>query len=158
MIISCTRRSDIPAFYSKWLMKRIQEGFCVVENPMFPERSYRVDLRREAVDCFVFWTKSVKGMLDSGCLELHTITPYGQDIEPGIPDNRQAMLALRDLSGIIGRERIVWRYDPIIFSDKMSAAWHLCQFRDMAEWLANYITTVVASIFRFLPACCRRPA
>ena len=92
MIISCSRRTDIPAFYSDWFFNRMREGYVLVRNPMNPRQVRNVSLAPSDVDCIVFWTKNPAPMLDK--LQLlqdynyyfqFTLTPYGKDIEPNLP-------------------------------------------------------------------------
>src|SRR5512133_1716917 len=92
MIISCSRRSDIPAFYSDWFFNRIREGYVRVRNPMNPGQVRRISLAPADVDCLVFWTKDPAPMLqwlqllsDFTFYFQFTLTPYGRDIEPHLP-------------------------------------------------------------------------
>ncbi|VHV42395.1 Domain of uncharacterised function (DUF1848) [Clostridioides difficile] len=64
MIVSVSRRTDIPAFYSKWFFNRLKEGFVYVINPMNPKQVSKIELNPHTVDCFVFWTKDVTPMLE----------------------------------------------------------------------------------------------
>ena len=122
MIISASRRTDIPALYSTWLMNRLQEGFLLVPNPRSPQRLGRVELSTDKVDCIVFWTKNPKPMFDK--LEKldalgypfyfqFTLTPYDQGIECGLPPKAELRESFVELSQRIGPERLVWRYDPV---------------------------------------------
>ena len=126
MIISASRRTDIPTFYSKWFVNRIREGFFLVRNPMNFYQVSRVPLTPDVVDCIVFWTKNPIPMLDK-LDELKeyqyyfqfTLTGYGHDIEAGLPDKKEALIpAFQRLSDMIGPERVIWRYDPIVVTGK----------------------------------------
>ena len=64
MIVSVSRRTDIPAFYSDWFFNRIKEGYVDVINPFNPKQANRISLKKEDVECFVFWTKNPKPLLD----------------------------------------------------------------------------------------------
>lgn len=63
MIISASRRTDIPAFYAEWFVRRVRAGYCEVPNPMNPRQVARVSLLPEEVDAIVFWTRSPRAML-----------------------------------------------------------------------------------------------
>ena len=107
MIVSASRRTDIPALYSDWLMNRLDEGFVLIPNPRNPNRLSRVALSPETVDCFVFWTKNPAPMLDRldrfdafgfPYYFQFTLTPYGRDIEPGLPDKNELIRTFSELS------------------------------------------------------------
>ena len=152
MIISCSRRTDIPAFYSGWFMNRIREGFVQVRNPMNAKQVRRVSLAPEEVDCMVFWTKDPAPLLD----KLHlikdytyyfqfTLTPYDKDIEPHLPPKDQIMDTFVRLSDRIGPKRVIWRYDPILLSERITINNHLDQFGKMAGRLAGHTEKCIIS-------------
>ena len=153
MILSVSRRTDIPNYYADWFFNRIREGFVCVRNPMNPHQISRIDLDPEVVDCIVFWTKNPEPML--GRLEelagypyyfQFTLTGYGQDIEPGVPHKKEKMLAVfRQLSEQIGAERVIWRYDPILFNNRYTAEYHLKAFTQIAQALCGYTERCVIS-------------
>lgn len=125
-------------------MERLRAGEVSVPNPMRPSQVSRIDLSREAVDAFVFWTKDPGPFmrhldeidrLGYPYYFLFTLTPYGTDIEPGVPPKFLIIERFRELSRLIGRERVVWRYDPVILTRRMDAAWHLDAFRGLAHEL-----------------------
>lgn len=140
MIISVSRRTDIPAFYADWFYNRLHAGFVLVRNPMNAHCVSKVALTPDVVDGFVFWTKNPLPMLPR-LKELaaypyyfqFTLTGYGREIEPGVPDKRQVLVpAFKRLAAQLGKKRVIWRYDPIFFSPKYTPQWHLACF----EWLA----------------------
>ena len=143
MIISASRRTDIPNYYSEWFLNRIKEGFVCVRNPMNIHRVSRIPLSPDVVDCIVFWTKNPANMLDKldqlkgyQYYFQFTVTPYGKDIERNIPDKNEVVIPVfKKLSDIIGAERVIWRYDPIFFSNKYTHEYHLRAFRRIAEAL-----------------------
>ena len=99
MIVSVSRKTDVPAFYSDWFYKRIEEGYVYTVNPFNPKQISKISLSRDVVDCFVFWTKNPLAMM--GKLDLledymyyfqFTITGYGKDIEPNLPSKREVLL------------------------------------------------------------------
>jgi len=126
MIISASRRTDIPAFYSDWFANRIEAGYCLVKNPFNPAQIKRVSLLPEDVAGIVFWTKNAAPLLPklsaldsySYCFQ-YTITPYHLDVEVGLADKREIVSpALLKLAAIIGTRRMIWRYDPIIITPR----------------------------------------
>lgn len=164
MIMSASRRTDIPARFSPWLFNRLEEGWALVRNPMNPRQLTRVDLSPEAVDGLVLWTKDPRPML--GVLDRlepfayyfqFTLTPYGRDIEPGLPDKVELMDCFMELSELVGRERVIWRYDPILLARGYDWGFHLDAFNRMAGRLAPYTEKC---IFSFLDSyrCMARAA
>ncbi|MCM1541764.1 MAG: DUF1848 domain-containing protein [Blautia sp.] len=153
MILSVSRRTDIPAYYSEWFFNRIREGFLYVRNPMNSRQVSRIDLSPELVDCIVFWTKNPKPMLDRlgelrdyACYFQFTLTGYGKELEAGLPDKEKVMIPVfQELSSKIGREKVIWRYDPIVFSDKYSINYHLRTFEKYAALLNGYTEKCVIS-------------
>jgi hypothetical protein len=154
MIISASRRTDIPALYSEWFFNRISEGFVVTKNPFNAKQLTKLHLSPDVVDAIVFWTKNAAPMIDRiGDLKQRgfcyyfqfTLTPYEKDVEPGLPDKRAVIETFRRLSDKIGRERVIWRYDPIFLSNRYSMAWHENQFAEYAKILKGYTEKVVIS-------------
>ncbi len=153
MIISASRRTDIPACYTEWFLNRIREGYAVVRNPMNSRQMRRVSLKPEDVDGIVFWTKNplpLMERLDELKEYLYyfqfTLTAYNRDIEPCIPDKKDGMIpAFKSLSDKIGSERMVWRYDPILINDRYSVKFHVEAFKEMAEALCGSTDTCVIS-------------
>lgn len=154
MIVSVSRRTDIPAFYSRWFMNRIAAGFVDAMNPFNRKQITRINLSPKEIDCFVFWTKDAGPMLpyleqlDTLGYKYYfqfTITPYGRDIEPGLRDKDQLIDTFQRLSEHVGTNRVVWRYDPILLTPKYSIQQHISDFADMAQKLAPYTDTCVIS-------------
>lgn len=152
MIISASRRTDIPAHFSKWLFGRLREGYALVQNPMNPRQVTRVDLSPETVDGLVLWTKNPLPMMgELYRLEQYpyyfqfTLTPYGRDVEPGLPDKEELIEGFIRLSEEIGRHRVVWRYDPILLAREYSWDFHLTAFDRMARKLSPYTEKCIFS-------------
>lgn len=152
MIISCSRRSDIPAFYSDWFFNRLREGYALVRNPMNPKQVRRISLAPADVDCIVFWTKDPAAMLNRlRMLDGYTfyfqftLTPYGTDIEPNLPPKKKIVDTFNRLSDQIGRKRVIWRYDPILMSAYLNVDYHVDRFRDLAEQLSGHTEKCVIS-------------
>lgn len=134
LIISASRRTDIPAFYSEWFMNRISAGFCLVPNPFNPTQVSTVSLAQDDVDAIVFWSRDPRPLmlhldeLDSmgyAYVFQFTINGYPSLLEPGVPKLEVAISTLVELADMIGPSRIVWRYDPIILSNITSPKYHI---------------------------------
>ena len=152
MIINTGMRTDIPAFYHEWLINRIKEGFVLVRNPYNPSQVTRYSLAPEVVDLIAFCTKNPAPMLrymdvlkPYGQYWFVTITPYGKDIEPNVPDKQKVMEDFKKLSDIVSVDSVGWRYDPIFVDDKHNVDWHINQFEQMAATLSGYTKTCVIS-------------
>lgn len=152
MIIQTGMRTDITAFYSKWFLNRLNEGFVLVRNPYNPGQVTRYSLSPDVVDLIAFCTKNPGPMLDSmdalkayGQYWFVTITPYGQDIEPNVPDKEIVMNDFIRLSNIVGVDSVGWRYDPILVDEKHSVEWHISEYEHMAKKLAGFTKTCVIS-------------
>lgn len=154
MIISASRRTDIPAFYSDWLMDRLREGFADVANPFNRAQTRRVDLKSESVDCIVFWTRNARPLikylrdLDRAGYRyyfLYTITGYPKVLEENLPPLRSAVSTFRSLSRMIGPARIIWRYDPIVLSSITDEDYHIRNFENISEQLDGYMNRCIVS-------------
>ena len=153
MIISASRRTDIPAFYSDWLVNRLNAGHCLVKNSFNPAQVKRVSLLPEDVDGIVFWTKNAApllpklSVLDSYSYYFqYTITPYHSDVEAGLADKRATVVpAFLKLADSIGPKRMIWRYDPIIITSRYSYEYHIRAFTKLCEHLAGSCEKCVIS-------------
>ena len=152
MIINTGQRTDIPAFYSKWLANRFKEQIVCVRNPFNPEMVSRYRLSPETVDVIGFCSKNPAPFFeymdiirDYGQYWFVTITPYGRDIEPNVPDKHKILEDFKTLSKMVGVHCIGWRYDPILVTDRYTTEYHLKAFEQMAASLSGYTNTVVIS-------------
>jgi len=152
MIVCASRRTDIPAFHSEWLMNRLRAGSVLVRNPVSRNVVYRVSLAREDVDCIVFITKDPRPMVphmkeiaSMGHMSLFqvTLTPYGKDLEPGVAFKADINDACIRISDRIGRDRMAWRYDPVVFGQGKDISYHKRKFemlcREASEWTDSCI-------------------
>lgn len=159
MIISASRRTDIPAFYSEWFFNRIKAGYVFVRNPMNVHQVSQIDLSPDVVDGIVFWTKNPIPMLskldnlkDYTYYFQFTITPYSRDVEKNIPDKDTKIIpAFQKLSDLIGPDRVIWRYDPIFFDAKNGIRNHIAHFEKMAKLLSPYTRKCTISFLDFYP-------
>ena len=152
MIINTGQRTDIPAFYSQWFANRLKAGFVLVRNPYNPKSVIRYRLTPDVVDLIGFCTKNPAPMLPYmdllepfGQWWYVTITPYGKDIEPNVPDKLKVLESFRHLYKIVGADRMGWRYDPIFISKEWPAERHIKAFEYMARTLEGYTHTAVIS-------------
>ena len=152
MIINTGQRTDIPAFYTDWFVNRLKAGFVLVRNPYNPRSVTRYRLSPEVVDLIGFCTKNPAPMLPHldllrpyGQFWYVTITPYGKEIEPGVPDKREVLDSFRRLSDTVGPDRMGWRYDPVFISGEYPAGRHIRAFEYMAQTLSGYTRTAVIS-------------
>lgn len=161
MLFSASRRTDIPTYYSEWLCNRLEAGNVCVRHDA--RRVTRYVFSREAVDCLVLWTKNPLPLLDRlallrgwPCVFQFTLTGYGRDVEPGLPDKLQLVEAMKRLSEAFGSERVIWRYDPIFFSGAYSLSWHVRCFDALTERLEGVTRTCVVSFLDMYPKLRRR--
>lgn len=154
MILSVSRRTDIPRWYSEWLLRRLRAGEVLVRNPYRPGQLRRVPLSPAVVDAIVFWTKDPAPLLPwldelDGMgyryLFQFTLTPYGPEIEPGLRDKRAIVETFQALGRRLGRERVLWRYDPILFTDAIGLTWHEARFRKLCKALSPFTDQVTVS-------------
>ncbi len=145
MILSVSRRTDVPGLYFDWFVNRLRAGWLFVRNPFNPVQVSRVPLSPEIVECIVFWTKNPEPMLDKlAALEgylyyiQYTINPYGKDMESRLPGLERRLDVFRELSARLGSERVVWRYSPVLVNDRYSDAFHVEAFENLAESLSGH--------------------
>ncbi|ADL68372.1 Domain of unknown function DUF1848 [Thermoanaerobacterium thermosaccharolyticum DSM 571] len=158
MIISASRRTDIPAFYSDWFYNRIKEGYVLVRNPFNLHYVSKVPLSLELVDCFVFWSKNPANMIDN--LQIidrypyyfqFTLNPYDDKVEKNVPKKSEIIDTFRRLSDKIGPNRVIWRYDPIIITEAISEEYHYKYFEVLASKLQDYTSKCIISFVDFYP-------
>lgn len=152
MILSVSRRTDIPAFYSEWFFNRIKAGFVDVRNPMNIHQVSRVKITPDVVDCIVFWTKNPQNMLsrldelkDYNYYFQFTVNPYDKQIEANVPFKTNVIETFKELSHKIGATRVIWRYDPILLTDKIDVEYHIKYFEEIAKRLNGLTTRCVIS-------------
>lgn len=152
MILFASGRTDIPAFYSKWFVNRVHAGFVDVRNPYVPQNVTRYLLDPKVVDCIVFCTKNPAPIIpyldefkNFGIYFFVTITPYGKEIEPNVPQKQDVINSFIELSKKIGKERICWRYDPIFVDSKYTVATHIREFKKLCEQLSPYTERCIIS-------------
>lgn len=152
MILNTGNRTDIPAYFSEWFYRRVEEGVVCTRNPYYPTQVTRYRLDPAVVDCLVFCTKNPGPMLKRlgeldafGQYWFVTITPYGKEIEPNVPKKEQVLESFRELSKRVGKKAICWRYDPVFINGPYSMKFHQNAFAKMAEELSGYTDVCVIS-------------
>ena len=145
MIINTGMRTDIPAFYSTWLLNRIKEGYVYVRNPYYKHQVTSYNLSPELVDCLAFCTKNphplmphLKKLDKYKQFWFVTVTPYGKDIEPNVPDKKQVINDFKELSKHLGKNAIALRYDPIFINEKFDVNMHIKCFEKLLSELKGY--------------------
>jgi hypothetical protein len=165
MIISASRRTDIPAFYAPWFVNRLRAGYCTVPNPFNHQQVRRISLLPEDVDVIVFWTRSARPLipyldeLDECGYRYYfqyTLLAYPQPLDPGVPSLAVGLDTIRALAEKIGPRRVIWRYDPIAFTDLTPPDYHRQQYERLAKQLAGYTQRSVISLMTLYPKIRKR--
>ena len=149
MILNVSGRTDIVAFYTPWFMNRYKEGYLDVRNPFNSKLVSRINFSN--VDLILFCTKNPLSIIDrikeiDKPIIFHvTLTPYKKDIEPYVIDKRLVIEGIKRLSGILGSDNVVVRYDPIFLSDSYTLMYHIRAFDKMCKLLKGYVKKVVVS-------------
>lgn len=145
MIISASRRTDIPAFYSDWFLNRIKERYVLVPSPYNSKMISRISLDPAVVDCIVFWSKNPAPMLekldklkDYNYYFQFTLNPYGPDIENHLPTISKRIDTFKRLSDRIGKEKVIWRYDPVLTNETYTPGFHKEKFAEIAYELKEH--------------------
>ena len=153
MIINTGGRTDTVQYFTPWLLRRFEEGYALSRNPMFPDKVTRYELTPDKVDCVVFCSKNYEPILKDlhkitdrfNTYFFYTITAYGKDVEPGVPSIDESIATLRKLSSLVGKERLVWRYDPVLLTDRYTIDVHMETFSRMAKEITPYVDRCVFS-------------
>jgi len=146
-IISVSKRTDIPAYYGKWFMNRLNKGFVGYVNPIAKSK-YLVSLKPEHVACFLFWSKNFAPFMDNlrqikdrgyNCYFHFTITGLPKPFEPNVIETSKAIDTLKEISNMFSPDHINWRYDPVVISDRTADEFHLKTFERLASQLEGYV-------------------
>ena len=158
MILSASRRTDIPAFYADWFLEHLRTGSFTLCNPFNPKQVRMIEISPARVECIVFWSKNPVPLLpllpemDAMGYSYYfqfTLTPYGPDIERNLPPKTELVRLFQDLARLIGREKVVWRYDPILFTPALDPDWHVARFQELAKQLGPFTEQCVVSFLDF---------
>ncbi|MGI6220608.1 MAG: DUF1848 domain-containing protein [Coriobacteriales bacterium] len=153
MIINTGARTDTVQYFAPWLLRRFEEGFVYVRNPVRTDVVTRYELDPAVVDCVEFCSKNYAPILPrlheiTSRFNTHfqyTITAYGRDVEPGVPSIDESIATLLRLEEQVGKERICWRYDPVLLTGRYTIERHLLTFGYMAERLAGHVDRCIFS-------------
>ncbi len=152
IIISASRSTDIPAFYAKWFINRLKKGYVVWYNPFNQQPLYVSFKNCKAI---VFWTKNPKLLipylseLDSRDINYYfqyTLNDYEkEEFEPNIPALAQRINTFKNLSNLIGKERVIWRFDPLIITKEITPRILLTRIWHIGNQLKGYTNKLVFS-------------
>ena len=161
MILSVSRRTDIPAFYGDWFINRLKEGFLYVRNPMNIHQISKITLSPKNIECITFWTKNPSEKFISSLNIIdelgykyyfqYSITSYNNQIEKNIPKKQIEIERFQKLSSQIGKDKVIWRYDPIFFTNYYNIEYHKKWFEYIASKLENYTEKCVISFLDYYP-------
>jgi len=153
MILNISGRTDIVNHYSNWLFKRFEEGYVLSRNSLFQNSVRRYELTPDKIDCIIFGSKNYAPILARiqeitskfNTYFYYTITAYGKDVEPGVPDIDTSITTLLKLSEIAGSRRIAWRYDPVLLTNKYTITQHFETFEYISRRLSGHIDRCIFS-------------
>lgn len=153
VIISASRATDIPAFHAQWFMNRLWKGYIRWENRFDPNKPKYISLKN--VRLIVFWTKNPQPMMkyleeleniDVNFYFQFTLNDYeNEKFEPGIPSLKHRIETFRKLSERIGKERIIWRFDPLLLAEHISVNDLLSKVKRIGDELIGYTDKLVFS-------------
>lgn len=155
VVISASRRTDIAAFYAEWFIRRVRKGYCKVQNPFNRHQYSRVSLLPSDVLALVFWTRNARPLvpylheldrLGYTYYFQYTVMSNPRMLDARVPSTKVAIEAFRELAGMLEPKRVVWRYDPIVFTEAMGVEFHLDSFRRIADALSGYTERCVISV------------
>lgn len=164
MVISVSRRCDIPRFRFGWFLERLDAGFAEVKNPFNSRQIRRVPLLPpaperspdECAEVFAFWTRDPASILEHskelekrgyGFYVMTTLTSYPSVLEPMLPPAGAVIETMRQLSQEISPERVIWRYDPVFLSDLTDCEFHRNNFAGLASRLKGAVRRVIVSVY-----------
>ena len=163
MILNTGARTDTVQYFSEWLFRRFREGYVYTRNPLFPHKVTRYELSPDRIDCVLFCSKNYAPVLsrlheitDRYRTYFHfTITAYGREreIEPGVPSIDDSVGTLKMLSALVGRQRVAWRYDPVLLTREYTIERHLDTLRIWRSSLRRTSTAVFSVSSKCIKSC-----
>ncbi len=155
MILSASRRTDLPALYGPWLLGRLEAGEVLIPQPYRARHAARLLFSPQTVDAIVFWTKNpipflpllgeVEALGYRDFLFQYTITALDTHWEPGLPPLEERLTAFEKLAHRLGPARVDWRFDPILLDSERTPAWYARRFEGLCRRLAPCTTRCVLS-------------
>jgi len=155
-VVSASYKTDIPAFYGDWFLRRFEAGVARTVNP-YNGKASAIAIKGPTVLGHVYWTRNLGPFAKAlstveeasiPWMVQYTITGYGKALEAATLDTALAVQQLKDLAAKYGPKRAVWRYDPIVFSSLSSASWHFESFGKLAQALKGSVDEVVVSFYQ----------
>jgi len=154
MIISASKRTDVPAFYGEWFMNNLRKGSFQVRNPLFPMKISQIDFQPSDIECIVFWTKNPAPFLkylpeieeNYKFYFTFSLNDYPITIERRLPSVVERIKIFKNLATRIGKEKVIWRYDPILFTEELGVEFHLNSFENLAKQLSGFTEKCVISV------------
>jgi len=153
VIISASRSTDIPAFYAKWFFNRLEKGYCVWYNPFNAQQKMYISFKRCKV--VVFWTKNPEPIipylheLDKRNIHYYfqvTLNDYVKEgFEPSVSSVEKRVKTFQKLSNLIGREKVIWRFDPLIITPTIGPRDLLSRIWNVGNKLKGYTDKLVFS-------------
>ncbi|MGE0154509.1 MAG: DUF1848 domain-containing protein [Reyranellaceae bacterium] len=142
MIVSASYRTDIPAYYGQWLMRRLEAGYALVASP-YGGPDYRVSLRAGEAQALQLWSRNMGPLLAQlDAVRAHlpfavtfTLTGYPRALEKATLPAERALDQMRQIARRFGPRALVWRYDPVVVSDLTPPDWHRAQVAKLARAL-----------------------
>ncbi|KQC09539.1 MAG: hypothetical protein APR54_12735 [Candidatus Cloacimonas sp. SDB] len=163
MILSASRRTDIPAFYSDWFFNRLKAGYLQVVNPYNKNQIRTIELSPDKVECIVFWTKDPADFIsrlnllqEYNYYFLFTVNSYPDQIEQNLRSSQQIIRTFRQLSALLSPERVIWRYDPIFFCQGIDEEFQLRNFDYLTGKLADYTEKCIISFIDYYQKTSRK--
>ncbi len=151
-IISASRSTDIPAFFSKWFFNRLKKGYVTWKNPFNQKIQY---VSFDETKVIIFWSKNPKTIIpylhelnkrDIKYYFQFTLNDYEKEnLEPNVPKLESRINTFKELSNLIGKEKVIWRFDPLILSDFISVDNLLAKIENIGNQIFSYTEKLVFS-------------
>ncbi|MCX7726889.1 MAG: DUF1848 domain-containing protein [Chitinispirillaceae bacterium] len=163
LIISASRSTDIPALFGEWFIEQFKRGFTEWYNPFNGRKSF---VSFENTRLIVFWSKNIKPFLKSldefdkrniNYFFHLTINDYEEEgFETNIPSLKERIETLKSLSSLVGREKIFWRFDPLILTEKINSKKLVEKIEHIGEKIAGYVYRLTVSFLSTYPSVVKR--
>ena len=154
IIVSASRSTDIPAFYCDWFLHRLKKGYSAWTNPFNGVKSY---ISYRDTRFIIFWSKNPKPLIETGILDYlekanikcyiqYTLNDYeGNKLELNVPPLSERIETFKVLSKRLGKNAVIWRFDPLILTDEINMDTLLNRIEQIGEQLRGYTDKMVFS-------------